>query len=164
MDQVWHRVSASILCVFALSSALLIFPNRSAAEEPDSARAAYVTASEVQAWLRDGQPVTFLDVREADEFAAAHLPGARNIVWTQIKELASELPTDQPIVLYCIHSAHRAPAAAKALAGLGFKNAYVLEGGISAWEAGGLTIRASDITQKPVIMPVTDRCKGEPPA
>ena len=42
--------------------------------------------------------------------------------------LVGQLPIDWPIVTYCIHSAHRAPEAAKMLRGLGFQSAYVLEG------------------------------------
>ena len=97
--------------------------------------------------------MTLLDVRQSKEFIAGHLPGARNIVFDHVAALLSELPTDQPIVTYCIHSAHRAPEATKTLRRLGFANAYVLEGGIVAWQAGGLTIQSSDFAQAPRILP-----------
>ena len=73
--------------------------------------------------------------------------------------MAGMLPKDRPIVTYCIHSAHRAPEATRALRSLGFENAYVLEGGIVAWKAGGLSIRASDLAKEPTILPVTERCR-----
>ncbi|MBI4597345.1 MAG: rhodanese-like domain-containing protein [Candidatus Omnitrophica bacterium] len=131
-----------------------------AAEElpPRQEGAAYVTVAEVKAQLEAATPVTFLDVREADEFAAGHLEGARNISYDQVASITAELPNDQPIILYCIHSAHRAPEAAKTLAGLGFAKAVVLEGGIVAWQAGGQTIRANDLAAVPTILQKTDRC------
>jgi rhodanese-related sulfurtransferase len=106
---------------------LLVFPAVSIGSEAarPEARVPYVSPATVQVWLAEGQRITFLDVREADEFAAGHLPGARNIVWDQVASLADQLPHEQPIVLYCIHSAHRAPQAAKTLQRLGFPNAYL---------------------------------------
>lgn len=118
----------------------------------------YVTPAKVKSWQEEGKAIYFLDVREADEFAAGHLPGAKNLVWTEAASWAGQLPKDRPIVTYCIHSAHRAPEAAKVLRGLGFANAYVLEGGIVAWQAGGLTIRAADLAKEPTILPYSERC------
>ena len=126
-----------------------------AANQPESL---YVDPPEVQRWLEEGRPVTFLDVREADEFAAGHLPGARNIPYDQIESILSELPHESPIVTYCMHSTHRAPGAAKRLSALGFPNASVLAGGIVAWQAGGQTIHASELAQTPTILPTTKRC------
>ena len=117
----------------------------------------YVQPGVLREMIRSGQ-VTFLDVREPDEFAAGHLPDARNIPYDAVGSLAPELPHDTPIVLYCIHSAHRAQAAARTLAGLGFDNLFVLEGGIVAWQAGGQTILASDPGRAPTILPKGERC------
>ncbi|MBI2871440.1 MAG: rhodanese-like domain-containing protein [Candidatus Omnitrophica bacterium] len=149
-----------------LTSAALVTlsftPVASAEEASDSARPPYTTPSEVKSWQEGGTPVTFLDVRESDEFEAGHLPGAMNIAFDKVEGLADTLPHDKPLVIYCIHSAHRAPEAAKTLRRLGVDNAYVLEGGIAAWEAGGLTIHASDMTKAPHILPVTERCENKP--
>lgn len=128
------------------------------AEEHPLGQTPYVTPVAVKTWQEEKE-VVFLDVREPDEFAAGHLPGARNIVWTEVASLIGQLPKDRPIVTYCIHSAHRAPEAAKTLRSLGFENAYVLEGGIVAWQAGGLSLRANDLAKVPTILPVTERCK-----
>ena len=45
----------------------------------DLLRAPYVTPVTVQAWQKKGKAVLFLDVRQADEFEAGHLPGAIKI-------------------------------------------------------------------------------------
>lgn len=130
------------------------------AAEPDEApTSTYISPAAVKVWLEEGKTVTFLDVRQADEFEAGHLINAINIHYDHVASLADQLPHDQPIVLYCIHSAHRAPAAAKTLQGLGFSNTYVLEGGIVAWQAGGLSIRANDLAKPPTILPKTERCE-----
>jgi len=142
--------------------ALCALPTLTTAEQPSKASSPkFLDPSAVKAWLDHGQAVVFLDVREADEFAAAHLPGAINVVYDQVATLAESLPHDRPIVVYCIHSTHRAPEAAKTLTRLGFTNAYVLEGGITAWQAGGMTIHASDLARQPVILPKTERCRDK---
>lgn len=125
-----------------------------AAERPP-----YVTPAAVKQWLEEGKPVTFLDVREADEFAAAHLAGAINVVFDKVEALADRLPHDQPIILYCIHSSHRAPLGAQTLRSLGFTNAVVLDGGIVAWQAEGLTVRAADLAAAPQILTKNERCE-----
>lgn len=141
-------------CLFLSSSVTAADPT-----EPQLRRAPYVTPATVKAWLTAEQSVVFLDVREADEFAAGHLPGAINIHYDQIASRADQLPHEHPIVIYCIHSAHRAPEAAKSLQALGFDNVSVLEGGIVAWQADGLTIQTSDLARAPTILPKTERCQ-----
>ncbi len=140
--------------LLALSGGLSLLPTAlSAQENLQTTSAPYVTHETVKEWVDQGLAVTFLDVRQSKEFHAGHLPGAINVVFDQVAAMRDELPTDRPIVTYCIHSAHRAPEAAKTLRQLGFDNAYVLEGGIVAWQAGGLTIRATDLAQDPTILP-----------
>ncbi len=118
----------------------------------------YLSVEEVKdRQTREPAPL-FLDVREKDEFEAGHLSSARNVLYSEVAGMADTLPKDRPIVTYCIHSAHRAPEAAKTLRGLGFTNAYVMEGGIVAWEAGGQTIEASVEGQSASILQKTDRC------
>ncbi len=121
-------------------------------------RTAYVSPEVAKAWLEQGRPVTLLDVRAADEFVAGHIKGAINIHYDQVASMAKQLPHDEPIVLYCIHSAHRAPEAAKTLRQLGFQNAYVMEGGVVAWQAAGFPIQANNLAKTPKILPKTERC------
>jgi rhodanese-related sulfurtransferase len=127
-------------------------------ENAQESRAPYVTPEVVKSWLEQGRAVTFLDVRAADEFVAGHIQDAINIHYDQVDSLADQLPRDKPIILYCIHSAHRAPEAAKTLRQLGFQNAYVMEGGVVAWQVAGLPIQASNLAKTPTILPKTERC------
>lgn len=44
--------------------------------------------------------VTFLDVRQPGEYAAAHLPGAKLIPLGDLEGRLAELDPDKPIVIY----------------------------------------------------------------
>ena len=157
------RLTRLLLGVLLLGSGC---PHAEGAEEPSPRlrEEGVVTPAQVQAWQRQGVPITWLDVRQPDEFAAGHLPGALNVGWEQVASLAATLPHDHPIILYCIHSTHRAPAAAQTLRHLGFAHAVVLDGGLVAWQAGGQTLLASDPQQAPVILPKTERCRATDPS
>jgi len=89
-----------------------------------------------------------IDVREADEFAEGHIPGAVNIprgllefevdghpavAWRSAEELSHR---ERPVVLYCL-SGGRSALAAAALTGLGFTSAVSLRGGILQWADTG---------------------------
>lgn len=149
---------SAVICVAA---AVILCSSSLSAHELPRTDSVYIPPMVVKAWLDEGQAVVFLDVRKPEEFHAGHLIGAKNIIFDQVASLADELPHDRPIVTYCIHSAHRAPVAARTLRQLGVANAYVLEGGIVAWEAGGLSIRASDLAHAPRILPQPDCiCSG----
>jgi phage shock protein E len=69
-----------------------------------------------------------VDVRTPAEFAAGHVPGARNIPVDQVAKRAAELgPPSTPIVLYC-KSGRRSGAAIETLSKLGYS---------LLWNAGG---------------------------
>lgn len=77
-----------------------------------------------------------LDVREADEFAAGHLPGAilvpRGLLEFRFSASPALTPRDLKIVLYCKTSG-RAALAACALQDMGYLNVQSLAGGFDAW-------------------------------
>jgi phage shock protein E len=81
-----------------------------------------------------------IDVRGASEFAAGHLPGARNIPLAALPDRLGELPRDQPILTYC-NMQHpgqsRGERAAALLSERGY-HAAALAGGYPSWRAQGL--------------------------
>ncbi|MDO8456464.1 MAG: rhodanese-like domain-containing protein [Burkholderiaceae bacterium] len=87
-----------------------------------------------------------IDVREADEFAAGHLPGAIHASRGMLEFKLSGTPAlsarDLNIVLYCKTSG-RAALAACALHDMGYLNVKSISGGFDAWVAAG----------KPVVKP-----------
>lgn len=83
-----------------------------------------------------------LDVRDADQFAKDHIPGAVNIEWRQVFAQRAKLPRDKTILLYCNTSSFAAQAA-MALRIDGFENVRLLYGGYNEWKArGGLEAHA----------------------
>ena len=151
-----HRYISSLIAI----AALLLVPQTLRAEG-DTTRPSYIAPRTAQSWLEQGQQVSFLDVREAKEFIAGHIGGARNIPFDEVEQHLAEFPETQPIVVYCIHSSHRAPAAAKMLRKAGRSNVYVLEGGIVEWEVDGLPIQASDLAKAPEILPLGRECEAK---
>lgn len=87
--------------------------------------------------LHSRQPPLVLDVREPREFHQAHIPGAQLLPLLQVMTGPHALPHDRSIVITC-RSGRRSQRAAQALRSQGYDNLSILEGGILAWEAGGL--------------------------
>lgn len=81
-----------------------------------------------------------VDVREADEFAAGHMPGAVHISRGMLEFRFSGMPAlqarDLKIVLYCKTSG-RAALAVAALHEMGYLNVQSIAGGFDAWAAAG---------------------------
>lgn len=86
--------------------------------------------------------VTFLDVREPEEWAAGHIPEAIHIPLDQLERRHAELPTDKPIITIC-RSGRRSEQAARFLLERGM-DAINLDGGTLAWHAQQLPLEPSD--------------------
>jgi rhodanese-related sulfurtransferase len=88
-----------------------------------------ITAAAVpaDAWL--------LDVREADEWAAGHVPGATHIPLGQLGGRTEELPQDEEIYVIC-RTGVRSARVTQALNGAGWR-ALNVAGGMRDWVAAG---------------------------
>jgi rhodanese-related sulfurtransferase len=60
----------------------------------------YIAPRELREALQAALAPTIVDVRDADEYAAGHLPGARHIPGDQLRERLGELPRGRPVVTY----------------------------------------------------------------
>ena len=49
----------------------------------------------------DANDSALVDVREPDEYAAGHIPGARTLPLSVLRQRYRELPRDRPLMLYC---------------------------------------------------------------
>src|SRR5687767_14207986 len=82
-----------------------------------------------------------VDVREADEWKEAHIPGAihmsRGTIELEIEEKAPAL--DTPIICHC-GGGSRSALAAESLQKMGYTNVKSLAGGFKAWKAAGLPV------------------------
>lgn len=81
-----------------------------------------------------------LDVRTPEEFAQGHIAGAVNIPVQVLDQYLSEIPTDQPIVLYC-RSGNRSNQAMRILQGAGYTDIYDIDGGTIAWAGQNLPLQ-----------------------
>ncbi|MFO1207314.1 MAG: rhodanese-like domain-containing protein [Burkholderiales bacterium] len=82
-----------------------------------------------------------LDVREAAEYAAGHLPNAKHIPLGQLASRLKELDRfkERPIVITC-GTGNRSGSAQSLLKKNGFKEAVNLKGGIAAWQQASLPL------------------------
>lgn len=83
-----------------------------------------------------------IDVREADEFAAGHLPEAKNIPVSKLAERVGELEKfkDKPVIVCCA-SGMRSNKACGELKKLGFEKLHNLSGGVDAWVGAGYPVK-----------------------
>lgn len=100
-----------------------------------------VSVADAEQAIRDAQ--VLIDVREADEYAAGHIPGAVHISRGMLEFRVSGTPElatrDIPIVLYCKTSG-RAALAAAALQEMGYLQVQSIAGGFDAWVAAGKSV------------------------
>jgi molybdopterin/thiamine biosynthesis adenylyltransferase/rhodanese-related sulfurtransferase len=98
-----------------------------------------VGADEARAAAERG--ATLVDVREADEWAQGHVPGAvfipRGFLELRIEEKVKDKGGE--LVVYCAGGT-RSAFAAKSLAELGYTNVASLRGGFGAWKEKGFAI------------------------
>lgn len=98
-----------------------------------------VSREELQARMKDGL-VTVLDVRPADEFALAHIPGAINVPVAELETRLASLAGARELVAYC-RGAY-CVMSFEAVAKLRQKGlaARRLEAGLPEWIASGLPV------------------------
>lgn len=82
-----------------------------------------------------------LDVREAGEFAAGHIAGAKSFPLAAIEKRASDLARfkSRPLLIVCA-SGTRSHSAFGTLKKLGFGEVFVLAGGMNAWQQANLPV------------------------
>jgi rhodanese-related sulfurtransferase len=127
----------TIMLVSLLAAALCASTAGAAEPAPSTDRAPTITPSELLSKLDRKDPdVIVLDVRTATEFAAGHVPGARNVSHDELNARIDELAAvrDKSVVLYC-RSGRRTQIAEDTLRKAGFTKLLHLEGDWLAWEA-----------------------------
>jgi rhodanese-related sulfurtransferase len=90
-----------------------------------------------------------LDVRESDEWAAGHAPGARHLPMSELTGRLAELPGDDPLYVVC-RSGGRSARVVAYLAGQGYP-AVNVDGGMQSWSAQGREVVADNGGQPQII-------------
>ena len=142
-----HRILIIAACVL---SAGFVTANADTPPAPAPVAAAPADAtpliSQADLLARLGKPeVVVLDVRTSAEFAAGHVPGARNVSHDELAGRLGELEAlrDKDVVLYC-RSGRRTALAVDVLRNAGFTRLRHLDGDFLAWQAANQPIEKSD--------------------
>ena len=94
-----------------------------------------ISADELLARLKAGEPLVMVDVRPTEEYQAAHVPGAVSIPLEQLEQRLRELPRNREIVAYCRGPyCAFAPEAVRTLREHGYAARY-LSDGLPEWAA-----------------------------
>lgn len=103
-----------------------------------------------------------IDVRPADQAAAAHLPTAVSLPAESIVSMTEDFAKTQkpaqlsgvtdkraPIILYAeTHASRSALVSFKELRSWGYKNITILEGGLNAWKSEGLPLTSNQLASE----------------
>ena len=110
------------------------------------AQVAEIPVADAEAAIRDAD--VLLDVREAEEFAAGHLPGAvhasRGLLEFKLSGSPQLASRDLSFVIYCKTSG-RAALAAAAMREMGYLKVQSIAGGFDAWAAAGKPVHKPEL-------------------
>ena len=95
----------------------------------------------VEERVRQGHAL-LIDIREDDEFARRHIPGALSRPLSRFEAVALPELAGTDVIFTC-RSGMRTAANAERLAAPVSGNAFVLEGGLDGWERAGLPVEAN---------------------
>jgi len=102
------------------------------------------TPEKVKAGLEAGEDITLVDVREDNEWARGHLPGAihigKGVIERDIEKSVPDKAT--PLVLYC-GGGYRSALAADNLQRMGYTNVLSMDGGFSGWKESGYPLEGT---------------------
>jgi len=124
----------ALVLIAVVSGTLLLAPGIL-----QGARSGLSTGDAVQ--LINREKAVVVDVSEADEFAAGHIVGSRNIPVSDLQQRLPEVVKNKslPLILVCATGARaqRCLATAKSL---GYEKAVVMAGGLRAWKEANLPV------------------------
>ena len=134
----WNPVKFFIDNIFIL--AIVLVSGGALAWPVLTQRGKRASALEVTQLINRGK-TTIVDVRDAAEFAAGHLPNAKNIPLGELAKRVGELDSakSKSVVVVC-QSGARAASAAGLLGKAGFADVVNLDGGVAAWKTAGLPL------------------------
>jgi len=142
---VWRQVQPAnqAVAIPAVSAASVSTSTGVAVTDPASAtlpKAGRIRADVYQSAFGDsGAEHLLVDVRTPQEFNSGHIEGAVNIPLQELAQRTSEIPQDEPVVVYC-RSGNRSSTAARMLSNAGYDQVYDL-GGVIDWQAQGYPLQ-----------------------
>src|SRR5712671_6996443 len=104
---------------------------------------AEVDAPTLKKWLSDGSEIALIDVREPGQYGVGHPFFAVPLPYSRFEiGLAALAPNPGARMVLCDDGDGVAQRAVGRAAGLGYRNVYVLAGGLSAWREASYTLYA----------------------
>jgi molybdopterin/thiamine biosynthesis adenylyltransferase len=99
-----------------------------------------VDPSEVAELMHEG--VAIIDVRESDEYATGHLPGAKHVPRSYLETRIEGIVPDRSsqVILYCASGNRSAYGARTLEQDLGYENVRSMTGGITLWKDRGYDV------------------------
>jgi hydroxyacylglutathione hydrolase len=84
-------------------------------------------------WVLSAEPMTVVDVRDEQEWAGGHVPGAVHMYVPDVPARAGEIPHEAPVAVHCA-SGYRAGIAASLLEQAGLKRIIHVNGEYADWD------------------------------
>lgn len=108
-----------------------------------------ISAADLNMWMSQDRKFTLLDVLPEEYFAQKHIKGAVNTCVYEVafieKVKSTAMTENASIIVYGESAEFLASAAAYTkLVEAGFKDVYVLEGGITGWEKNGYAVETAE--------------------
>lgn len=126
----------AVLLVVGCASASTPPPSVGAGS-PTPGMAATISVADAAVLRDDGAVI--IDVREPDEWADGHIPGAILIPLGELPSRLGDVPPNRPIVVVC-RSGNRSAQGRDILLGAGFPAVTSLDGGMTDWAKAGMPI------------------------
>ncbi len=93
----------------------------------------YITAADLNMKIAEGEDMTVIDLRAAENYAAGHVPGAINVGLAALADNLAKINPDAPVYLYC-YTGHSAAQGTALLEMLGY-DAYSIKFGMCGWSS-----------------------------
>ena len=92
-----------------------------------------------------------LDVREPEEYAYGHVPGAINLPQAELATRLAEVPRDRPVFVIC-ESGMRSLRSTQFLRQMGYDHLTNVRGGTAAWRKSGQRVDMAERREKPRVV------------
>lgn len=100
-----------------------------------------ITARTLRDWLTDGQEIALLDVREEGAFGRGHMFLAVNLPLSRLELSVGRLvPRQSTRIVLCDEGDGLSERASGILAASGYRQTWILDGGIKGWRAQGYEV------------------------
>jgi rhodanese-related sulfurtransferase len=105
--------------------------------------------AEVEATALDSRApdTSVLDVREPEEYAHGHVPGATNLPQAELATRLEEVPRDRPVFVIC-QGGMRSRRSAQFLRQMEIVQVANVQGGTEAWRTAGKPLAYGEMTRE----------------